>query len=288
MTPTPLDEKTRPRWRGDRVVVARRIAIAVGLVVSAILVLLPSGGPSATARVPASTAIADDVAALRGDAEATAARDSAAVASLAEQVSVARDARDAVLDQLHALTGVSYRSVPRALPADTSADLAAAREEHYTDVVDGALRARLASAENRLAAAENAEREAIADYFAALAAAAIEAQAQAQATAAQAAATRAAPPPSSGGGCSGDIGCFLACTRAHESDTAGGYEAVSPDGVYRGAYQFDQTTWNSVADAVGRSDLVGANPAAVSPTDQDTLATALYEVRGNQPWGGRC
>ena len=33
---------------------------------------------------------------------------------------------------------------------------------------------------------------------------------------------------------------FLACTRAHESDQAGGYQAVSPGGMYRGAYQFDQ------------------------------------------------
>jgi hypothetical protein len=63
---------------------------------------------------------------------------------------------------------------------------------------------------------------------------------------------------------------------------------VSPDGVYRGAYQFDQTTWNSVADAIGRSDLVGVNPATASPQDQDILATALYKLRGNAPWGGRC
>ena len=40
---------------------------------------------------------------------------------------------------------------------------------------------------------------------------------------------------------------FLKCTRAHESDTAGGYRAVSPGGVYRGAYQFLRSTWNNVA-----------------------------------------
>ena len=92
----------------------------------------------------------------------------------------------------------------------------------------------------------------------------------------------------SAGSCDGEAACFLACTRAHESDTAGGYRAVSPDGVYRGAYQFDQVTWNSVAASVGRSDLVGINPSSASQPDEDTLATALYEMRGNQPWGGRC
>ncbi|HSX45230.1 MAG TPA: transglycosylase family protein [Candidatus Saccharimonadales bacterium] len=86
----------------------------------------------------------------------------------------------------------------------------------------------------------------------------------------------------------GNVEAFLACTRGHESDTAGGYQAVSPDGVYHGAYQFDQSTWNSVAANNGRPDLVGQDPAQVSPTDQDKMATDLYEERGNQPWGGRC
>jgi hypothetical protein len=99
---------------------------------------------------------------------------------------------------------------------------------------------------------------------------------------------QAAASGASSGSCSGQVSCFLACTRAHESNTAGGYQAVSPDGVYRGAYQFDQTTWNSVANSTGRGDLVGVNPAAASPADQDTLATALYAMRGNEPWGGRC
>ena len=63
---------------------------------------------------------------------------------------------------------------------------------------------------------------------------------------------------------------------------------MSPDGLYEGAYQFDQTTWNSVAGSIGRGDLMGVNPASASPTDQDTLAAALYQMRGNEPWGGRC
>jgi hypothetical protein len=81
---------------------------------------------------------------------------------------------------------------------------------------------------------------------------------------------------------------FLKCTRAHESDSAGGYRAVSPGGVYRGAYQFLRSTWNNVARAAGRPDLVGVDPAAASPADQDALAMFLYRQAGPGPWGGRC
>ena len=78
---------------------------------------------------------------------------------------------------------------------------------------------------------------------------------------------------------------FLACTRAHESDSAGGYQAVSAGGTYRGAYQFDQGTWNTAADLAGRSDLVGVDPAAAAPADQDLLAITLYHARGSAPVG---
>jgi hypothetical protein len=92
----------------------------------------------------------------------------------------------------------------------------------------------------------------------------------------------------SSGRCNGDVACFLACTRAHESDSAGGYTAVGGGGRYRGAYQFDQQTWNSNAAASGRTDLVGQDPAAVSPAVQDQVAADTYARRGAQPWGGRC
>jgi hypothetical protein len=81
---------------------------------------------------------------------------------------------------------------------------------------------------------------------------------------------------------------FLACTRAHESARAGGYSAVSGSGTYRGAYQFDQGTWNSAAQLAGRDDLVGVDPASAAPADQDLLAMTLFHARGTQPWGGRC
>jgi hypothetical protein len=81
---------------------------------------------------------------------------------------------------------------------------------------------------------------------------------------------------------------FLACTRAHESDSSGGYRAVSAGGTYRGAYQFDRTTWDSAARLAGRPDLVGIDPATALPADQDLLALDLFHARGTQPWGGRC
>jgi hypothetical protein len=81
---------------------------------------------------------------------------------------------------------------------------------------------------------------------------------------------------------------FLACTRAHESNSAGGYQAVSAGGTYRGAYQFDRGTWNSAARLANRPDLVGVDPAMAAPADQDLLAMALFHARGAQPWGNRC
>jgi ribosomal protein L24E len=81
---------------------------------------------------------------------------------------------------------------------------------------------------------------------------------------------------------------FLACTRHHESDSSGGYHAVSPGGTYRGAYQFSRSTWDNTARAAGRPDLVGVDPAQAAPADQDFLALQLYHWQGAAPWGGRC
>ena len=76
-----------------------------------------------------------------------------------------------------------------------------------------------------------------------------------------------------------DVSSTLACIRAHESDTAGGYEAVNPNGHY-GAYQFSPGTWASVGGK--------GNPAEASPAEQDQRAAELLARRGTQPWGGVC
>ncbi len=80
---------------------------------------------------------------------------------------------------------------------------------------------------------------------------------------------------------------FLQCVVQAES--GGDYQAVSPDGLYMGAFQFSQPTWNTAAQAAGRPDLVGVAPNTASKADQDTVAVALYALDGQQPWlGDRC
>jgi hypothetical protein len=77
-------------------------------------------------------------------------------------------------------------------------------------------------------------------------------------------------------------GGFLACVRQRES--GGDYGAVNRHSGTAGAYQFMPGTWNSTASSAGRPDLVGVNPAAASPADQDAMAQHLYATRGASPW----
>jgi hypothetical protein len=126
------------------------------------------------------------------------------------------------------------------------------------------------------------ERQRLEHYLQQIQADEAAAAAQAEADAAAAARPRSSSHASGGGGDS------LACIRAHESDSAGGYEAVSSGGTYRGAYQFLPSTWDSTAAGSGRDDLVGVDPASASPSDQDAMASHLYSQAGAQPWGGGC
>jgi len=83
------------------------------------------------------------------------------------------------------------------------------------------------------------------------------------------------------------LNAFLQCVVQAES--GGNYAAVSPNGEYMGAFQFDQPTWNYAAQAAGRDDLVGVPPNVTSKPDQDTVAVALYSLDGERPWlGDRC
>ena len=59
-------------------------------------------------------------------------------------------------------------------------------------------------------------------------------------------------------------------------ESRGDYSAVNPSGKYRGAYQFDQSTWETVG---GTGD-----PAAAPAAEQDARAAALYQERGAAPW----
>lgn len=86
-----------------------------------------------------------------------------------------------------------------------------------------------------------------------------------------------APAPAAPAGASGT----LACIRRIES--GGNYGAVNSTGRFRGAYQFDRTTWNSVA-ARHNPAYVGVDPAAAPAAVQDQLAAALISERGLSPW----
>ena len=93
-----------------------------------------------------------------------------------------------------------------------------------------------------------------------------------QAAAARVEAERAAAVSSMGGG--------WAALRRCES--GGDYGAVSANGSYRGAYQFSRSTWNSVA-ARSHPHLVGVDPAAAAPADQDAMALRCTAPRGRAP-----
>jgi hypothetical protein len=64
--------------------------------------------------------------------------------------------------------------------------------------------------------------------------------------------------------------------RLRDCESGGDYGIVSRSGRYRGAYQFDQRTWESVG---GRGD-----PAQASPEEQDMRARMLYQQRGARAW----
>jgi Transglycosylase-like domain len=59
-------------------------------------------------------------------------------------------------------------------------------------------------------------------------------------------------------------------------ESGGNPEAISSDGTYRGKYQFDQGTWESVG---GHGD-----PAAAPEAEQDYRAALLYSEAGSSPW----
>jgi hypothetical protein len=73
-----------------------------------------------------------------------------------------------------------------------------------------------------------------------------------------------------GGVSIGTLEAIAAC------ESGGNPEAVSPEGTYRGKYQFDQGTWESVG---GQGD-----PAAAPAAEQDYRAALLYSESGSSPW----
>lgn len=69
-----------------------------------------------------------------------------------------------------------------------------------------------------------------------------------------------------------------------QCESGGDYTAVQRGGPGRGAYQFDQPTWDGIARHLGRDDLVGVEPHTAAPADQDAAALRLYDESGRAPW----
>jgi hypothetical protein len=59
-------------------------------------------------------------------------------------------------------------------------------------------------------------------------------------------------------------------------ESGGDPTAVSADGTYRGKYQFDYGTWESMGGS--------GDPAAAPEAEQDYRAALLYSQSGSSPW----
>lgn len=67
-----------------------------------------------------------------------------------------------------------------------------------------------------------------------------------------------------------------ALAQIAQCESGGNPRAVSPDGTYRGKYQFSRDTWR----AMGGS----GDPARASESEQDRRALTLFRTRGSAPW----
>jgi hypothetical protein len=64
--------------------------------------------------------------------------------------------------------------------------------------------------------------------------------------------------------------------RIAQCESGGDPTAVSPDGRYRGKYQFSRATWRSLGGA--------GDPAQASEAEQDRMAAQLLAQAGTSPW----
>lgn len=73
------------------------------------------------------------------------------------------------------------------------------------------------------------------------------------------------------------LGVSMATLESIASCESGGNPAaVSSDGTYRGKYQFDYGTWESMGGS--------GDPAAAPESEQDYRAALLYASSGSSPW----
>jgi peptidoglycan hydrolase-like protein with peptidoglycan-binding domain len=76
--------------------------------------------------------------------------------------------------------------------------------------------------------------------------------------------------PDSGSGSSSELQKIASC------ESSGNPSAVSPDGTYRGKYQFSRETWRELG---GTGD-----PASAPESEQDQMAAKLMEEQGPGAW----
>ncbi|WP_217915815.1 transglycosylase family protein [Miltoncostaea marina] len=159
------------------------------------------------------------------------------------------------------------------LIADRRSTLAQARSR-----LDRLVAAEAAAAERRRAAAAAAAADALAERAlrdrAGGGAPAATGPAPAAAAAPSAPAPAAPAAPASPAPSSGGAPAHL--ERIAQCESGGNPRAVSASGQYRGKYQFDPGTWQSLG---GTGD-----PAAAPEAEQDRLAALLYAQRGPAPW----
>ena len=84
-------------------------------------------------------------------------------------------------------------------------------------------------------------------------------------------------PVPSGGPTAAQWDAVRKCESTHN------YGAISPSGLYRGAYQFSQQTWDWVA-GIHQPHLVGIDPIDAEPAWQDVMAYTLFAMRGWDQW----
>lgn len=84
-------------------------------------------------------------------------------------------------------------------------------------------------------------------------------------------------PPPAGGPTAAQWNALRRCESTHN------YRAISPSGLYRGAYQFSQQTWDWVA-GIHWPFLVDIDPIDAAPGWQDVMAYTLYAMRGWDQW----
>jgi len=85
------------------------------------------------------------------------------------------------------------------------------------------------------------------------------------------------PPRDAHGGGGSGVELPRVLREIAECESGGDPRAVSPNGLYRGKFQFSRSTWKAVG---GRGD----DPARASEAHQDRMALRLYRQQGVAPW----